>query len=185
MIWYATGLLLILHVYLWGWGLTLLILPRAGGGSGRRSVRRWGWRCNRRWSGRGRTRRCRARTATRGCRSRCPRRCCWSRGGRASAGGRVAAAGGACAAGGRSGLVMAFSLTLQAYPFTRPPRVLTRRHDQLRRADYAAGARVFKEFAHGDRTGYLGVVEPSRPATRPSIIFTTSGCASTTSRRRR
>ncbi len=54
-------------------------------------------------------------------------------------------------------VVMAASLSLQAYPFTKPPGVLTSAAiGSCDAADYAAGARVFKEFSRHDRSGFLG-----------------------------
>lgn len=60
-------------------------------------------------------------------------------------------------------LIMAVSLSVQAYPFTKPPGVLTSvALSSCDAADYAAGARVFKEFASNDRSGYLGNTEITR-----------------------
>ena len=160
MIWYMAGLLLILHAYFWGWGLTLCILPG-------RWRRFWPAFCGPVglgvqsavvWAG--------THTALAGT----------DRYARASlvlpAGLMLAVI---AARGPRGawklfaelrrwwavGVVMAVSLTLQTYPFTRPPRVLTSiAMTSCDAADYAAGARVFKEFAHGDRTGFLGAAEP-------------------------
>ena len=67
-------------------------------------------------------------------------------------------------------LLMAASLTLQCYPFTKPPGRLTSISiGSCDAADYAAGARVFKEFARGDRTGFLG--DPGIARTLPVDNF--------------
>ncbi len=61
------------------------------------------------------------------------------------------------------GLIMAGSFTLQIYPFTKPPAVLTAQAlGSCDAADYAAGARVFKEFSSADRSGFLGLTEVVR-----------------------
>ena len=53
--------------------------------------------------------------------------------------------------------LMGASLSLQAYPFTKPPGVLTSAAvGSCDAADYATGARVFKEFSRLDRSGFLG-----------------------------
>ena len=55
---------------------------------------------------------------------------------------------------------MAVTFCLVVYPFTRPPGWLTSTAiGSCDAADYAAGARVFKEFASGDRSGFLGLTE--------------------------
>ena len=55
------------------------------------------------------------------------------------------------------GVVMALSLSLQMLPFTKPPGVLTSATlGSCDAADYAAGARVFKEFSSRDRSGFMG-----------------------------
>ncbi len=57
-------------------------------------------------------------------------------------------------------LAMAVSFSLVVYPFTRAPGALTSiAMGSCDAADYAAGARVFKEFASGDRSGFLGLTE--------------------------
>ena len=162
MIWYVMGFVLVLHVYLWGWGLTLLVLPR-------RWRRFWPAFCAPVglalqsavvWAG--------THTALRGTDGYA----------RVTLALPVALALAAVGVHRPAGawrllaqlrrwwavaLVMAFSLMLQAYPFTRPPHELTSiAMTSCDAADYAAGARVFEEFSRGDRTGYLGVVEPVR-----------------------
>ena len=53
--------------------------------------------------------------------------------------------------------LMAASLVVQCYPFTKPPGRLTAvALSSCDAADYAAGARVFKEFSRDDREGFLG-----------------------------
>ena len=52
---------------------------------------------------------------------------------------------------------MAALAGFQAYPFTKPPGVLTSAAvGSCDAADYATGARVFKEFSRHDRSGFLG-----------------------------
>ncbi len=64
---------------------------------------------------------------------------------------------------GAVAVLMGASLSLQAYPFTKPPALLTSQAlGSCDAADYAAGARVFKEFARGDRTGFLGNTDITR-----------------------
>ena len=54
-------------------------------------------------------------------------------------------------------LLMAISLSLQVYPLTKPPgRLTSAALGSCDSADYAAGARVFKEFARNDRSGFIG-----------------------------
>lgn len=61
------------------------------------------------------------------------------------------------------GLIMAGSFALLLYPFTRPPGTLTAvALGSCDAADYAAGARVFKEFASNDRSGFIGLTEVVR-----------------------
>ena len=162
MIWYWTGLLLILHVYLWGLGLTLLILPRrwrpfwpafcAPAGLALQSAVVW----------------IGAHTSLPGTDSYARVSLVVPVGVLAAAVARYRPAGvwrlmAALRRWWAVVLIMAFSLTLQAYPFTRPPRVLTSiAMTSCDAADYAAGARVLKEFSRDDRTGFLGTPEPVR-----------------------
>ena len=165
MIWYWSGLLLVLHVYLWGWGLTWLIVPRrwrpfwpafcAPVGLALQSAVVWV-----------------------GTHTALPGTDSYARASLALPVGLLAAAVAVRRPAGAwrlvaalrrwwaVALVMAFSLVLQTYPFTRPPWVLTSiAMTSCDAADYAAGARVFKEFAHGDRTGFLGTPELVRQLT--------------------
>lgn len=161
MIWYGMGVLLILHAFLWGWGMTLLILPGrwrrfwpafcAPVGLALQSALVWAA----------------THTSLPGTDSYA----------RASLVLPVALAVAALIVRGPAdagrllaqlrrwwmlALVMACSLTLQTYPFTKPPAMLTSiAMTSCDAADYAVGARVLKEFAHGERTGYLGVAEPA------------------------
>jgi hypothetical protein len=60
-------------------------------------------------------------------------------------------------------LIMTGSFVWQIYPFTKPPGVLTAvALGSCDAADYAAGARVFKEFSSADRSGFLGLTEVVR-----------------------
>jgi len=62
-------------------------------------------------------------------------------------------------------LVMVAQLSLVLVPFARITRGLTTVSlGSMDAADYAAGARVFKEFAHSDRSGFLGLTEVVRVA---------------------
>ena len=162
MIWYWVGLLLVLHVYLWGLGLTLLILPR-------RWRQFWPAFCAPVglalqsavvWVG--------AHTSLSGTDH-------YARASLVLPVGLFLAAVVVYRPAGTWRLarglrrwwavavIMVFSLALQTYPFTRPPHVLTAvALTSCDAADYAAGARVFEEFSHADRTGYLGVKEPVR-----------------------
>lgn len=57
-------------------------------------------------------------------------------------------------------IVMAATLTLLVFPLSRASRELTTNSlGSCDAADYAAGARVLQEFAHGDRGGFLGLTE--------------------------
>ena len=55
---------------------------------------------------------------------------------------------------------MAATLALLVFPLSRASRDLTTNSlGSCDAADYAAGARVLQEFAHGDRGGFLGLTE--------------------------
>ena len=57
-------------------------------------------------------------------------------------------------------VVMAATLALLVFPLSRASRDLTTNSlGSCDAADYAAGARVLQEFAHGDRGGFLGLTE--------------------------
>lgn len=57
-------------------------------------------------------------------------------------------------------LATAVTFAVVVYPFTRPPGTLTCvAMSSCDAADYAVGARVFKEFSADDRTGFLGLTE--------------------------
>lgn len=59
--------------------------------------------------------------------------------------------------------VISLSFALQIAPFTKPPARLTVISlGSCDAADYAAGARVFKEFSSRDRSGFLGQPEQTR-----------------------
>ncbi len=59
--------------------------------------------------------------------------------------------------------LMTLSFSLQVLPFTKPPALLTSSTlGSCDPADYAAGARVFKEFSSRDRSGFLGETEVVR-----------------------
>jgi hypothetical protein len=59
--------------------------------------------------------------------------------------------------------VMAVSFALQIYPFTKSPGLLTAEAlGSCDAADYATGARVFKEFSSRDRSGFMGLTEVVR-----------------------
>ena len=61
------------------------------------------------------------------------------------------------------GPILALSLAIQTAPFTKPPGTLTVISlGSCDAADYAAGARVFKEFSPQDRSGFLGQPEQVR-----------------------
>ncbi len=171
MIWYATGGLWIFTIFFWGLGLTLLLLPR-------RWRRFWPAFCGpvglglqslTVWIG--------AHTPLAG-----TDRYAWpalllpiglllAAGARVSVGGSpvgtrhwgkaVAATAVLLATGLRRwaavAALMAASLVVQCYPFTKPPGVLTSAAiSSCDAADYAAGARVLKEFSRDDREGFLG-----------------------------
>ena len=162
MIWYWTGLLIILQIGFWGIGLTLLILPApwrrfwpafcAPAGLGLQSGVVWAA----------------AHTALRGTDS-------YAFASLVVPAGLLGAAIWRCGAR-RTGvlllnarnwwavvLIMAGSFTLQTYPFTKTPGVLTSvALGSCDVADYAAGARVFKEFSSTDRSGFIGLKEVVR-----------------------
>ncbi len=162
MIWYWMGLALVLHVYLWGLGLTWLILPGrwrrfwpafcAPVGLGLQSAVVWV-----------------------GTHTSLPGTDHYARASLVLPMGLFVAATAVHRPAGTWRLlvqlrrwwavaaIMVGSLTLQTYPFTRPPHVLTAiAMTSCDAADYAAGARVFEEFSRADHTGYLGVKEPVR-----------------------
>lgn len=63
------------------------------------------------------------------------------------------------------GALMAICLVLLTWPLARAARDLTTVSiGSCDAADYAAGARVFQEFAHQDRSGFLGLTEVVRVA---------------------
>ena len=162
MVWYLTGFAWLLQIYLWGLGLTFLVLPRRWrrfwpvfcpyAGLALQSALVWGM----------------ARLTS------LPGTDSYAATGLLLPGGLLLAA--ARHVGGwrplrglvRAGLAgpwgmwvaMAVTFSLVVYPFTRPPGLLTSiAIGSCDAADYAAGARVFKEFASGDRSGFLGLTE--------------------------
>lgn len=162
MIWYLTGLLLALEICFWGIGLTLLLLPArfrrfwpafcAPAGLGLQSAVVWAG----------------AHTAARGT-DHYGFACqllplalfgaAWVKLGPARVGSAVAAA----RKWWTLAPVMALAFVLQIYPFTKPPGVLTAEAlGSCDAADYATGARVFKEFSSRDRHGFLGLTEVVR-----------------------
>lgn len=59
--------------------------------------------------------------------------------------------------------IVSLSLALQIAPFTKPPALLTSQSlGSCDAADYAAGARVLKEFSSRDRSGFIGEKEVVR-----------------------
>lgn len=161
MVWYLTGFAWLLQFYFWGLGLTFFVLPR-----------RW-WRC---WAAvcpyagialqsvvvwMARLTNLPGTDSYAGASLLLPAGLLlaaagWT-GGWRMLGGRLRAG-----LGGPWGmwLVMAVTFCLVVYPFTRPPVGLTCvAMGSCDAADYAAGARVFKEFAAGDRSGFLGLTE--------------------------
>ena len=61
------------------------------------------------------------------------------------------------------GVLMALCLLVLTLPLVSAVRMLTTVSiGSCDAADYAAGARVFQEFAHGDRSGFLGLTEVVR-----------------------
>ncbi len=162
MIWYLTGLLLALEIGFWGIGLTLLLLPArlrrfwpafcAPAGLGLQSAVVWAG----------------AHTAARGT-DHYGFAClllplalfgaAWVKLGPARLGSAVAAA----RKWWTLAPVMALAFALQIYPFTKPPAVLTAEAlGSCDAADYATGARVFKEFSSRDRSGFMGLTEVVR-----------------------
>ncbi len=157
MIWHVAGLTWIVLTFLWGCGLTLLVVPR-------RWRRFWPAFCGPVglalqsgvvWVG--------AHTALRGTDAYGLTAALLPVVFGLAAWWRSRAAGGVgnlLFAGRRWGAVfalMAASLVVQCYPFTKPPSRLTSvALSSCDAADYAAGARVFKEFSRDDREGFLG-----------------------------
>lgn len=67
-------------------------------------------------------------------------------------------------------VLLAVNLGFLLLPLARITRALTTVSlGSMDAADYAAGARVFKEFAHGDRTGFLGLTEVVRVASVDNV----------------
>ena len=164
MIWYAAGLVWVLQLLFWGIGLTLLITPA-------RWRRFWPAFCGSVglalqslvvWIG--------SHTALRGTDSYAVPSLAIPAGLLLAAiwrGRRGQFPVGPLVAGARRwwavGVLMAASLSLQVYPFTKPPGLLTSvAIGSCDAADYAAGARVFEEFARTDRTGLLGQTDIAR-----------------------
>lgn len=162
MVWYLTGFAWLLQFYFWGIGLTVFVLPRRWWrfwtvfcpyvGIALQSVVVWGA----------------ARlTNLRGTDSYALASLLLPLGLLLAGTYRVGgwrAAGKLLRAGalGPWGLWLAMTVTfcLVAYPFTRPPGTLTSiAMGSCDAADYAAGAKVFKEFASSDRSGFLGLTE--------------------------